>query len=112
MKTHALLRSDRVSTTQLLGFVNSERFQRTDLSKVGGDSSKVAAKVPKWIYQLDPEEYANECYGAAADSLREDGSAFTNTNLPQGFTPGPWSLEGIEKLHAEGKSIELEGDWS
>ncbi|KAI7542473.1 monooxygenase [Hortaea werneckii] len=112
VKTHALLRADRVSTTQLLGFVNSERFQKTDLNKVGNDKSKVAAKVPKWIYQLDPEKYAEEKYEAAAASLKEGGKPFVNTNLPDGFTPRPWTLEGIEMMEAEGKSIELEGDWS
>jgi len=112
VKTHTLLRSDRVSCAQLLGFVNSERFQKTDLSRVGGDSSKVAAKVPKWIWQADPEQYVDENYAAAAASLSEGGAKFENTNIPVGYEPKPWSLESIEKLESKGKSVELTGDWS
>ncbi|KAK5128566.1 hypothetical protein LTR85_003237 [Meristemomyces frigidus] len=112
VKTHSLLRSDRVSCGQLLGFVNAERFQKTDLSKVGSDAKKVAAKVPKWLWQLDPEQYAEEQYAAAAASLQQGGSAFVNTNIPTGYTPTPWTLADIEKLESEGKHVELVGDWS
>lgn len=112
VKTHALLRSDRVSCGQLLGFINTERFQKSDLSKVGNDSSKVSAKVPRWIWTLDPERYADEQYAAAAASLQEGGPAFVNTNIPTGHVPTPWTLEDIEKLESEGKQIELTGDWS
>ncbi|KAF2767167.1 FAD/NAD(P)-binding domain-containing protein [Teratosphaeria nubilosa] len=111
VKTYGLLRSDRVSIAQLLGFYNAEVYHKNDAAKSSGDSSKVAAKVPKWIWQFDPEKYADANYDRAAASV-EGGEKFTNTNIPPGYTPMPWTLEGIEQLYKEGKTIELTGDWS
>jgi len=112
VKTHSLLRGDRVATAQLLGFHNAERFQKTDMKAVGNDPKKVNAKVPKWIFTSDPEKYADDNYSRAADSLREGGPEFKNTNIPVGYTPEPWTMDSIEKLYAEGKQVELTGDWS
>jgi len=109
--THSLLRYDRVSCAQRLGFHNAERYHKQDMDKVGLDPNKVRAKVPKWIFMLDPEKYVDENYNAASASLR-GGPEFINTNIPQGHTPEAWTIEGVEKLHAEGKGIELTGDWS
>ncbi|TKA72574.1 hypothetical protein B0A55_07219 [Friedmanniomyces simplex] len=103
VRTHSLLRGDRVATAQLLGFYNAERFQKTDVEAVGKDA-KVSAKLPKWIYTSDPEY-------KAAESLREGGQPLMNTNIPEGYVPNPWTMEGIEKLYADGKHVELKGDW-
>ncbi|KAK4570506.1 hypothetical protein LTR86_002586 [Recurvomyces mirabilis] len=112
VKTHALLRGDRVSCAQFLGFYNAERFQKSDMKTVGTDPTKVNAKVPKWIWMSDPEIYANEKYEEAAASLRSEGSGFKNTNIPTGYVPEKWSIESIEELHKQGKLVELSGDWS
>lgn len=109
--THSLLRSDRVSCAQRLGFHNAERYHKQDMEKVGSDPEKVKARVPKWIFMLDPEKYVDENYNTASASLC-GGPEFINTNIPPGYTPDAWTLEGVEKLHAEGKGIELTGDWS
>ncbi|KAF7197578.1 FAD-dependent monooxygenase fsr3 [Pseudocercospora fuligena] len=112
VKAHNLLRFDRVSCCQLLGFANAARFQKTDFEKVGQDPSKVQPKLPKWIWGLDVEGYANDNYAKAAASLVPDGPVFKNTNIPPGFTPKPWTIDEIEKRQKEGKAVELEGDWS
>ncbi|KAK3112012.1 hypothetical protein LTR53_012154 [Teratosphaeriaceae sp. CCFEE 6253] len=112
VRTHALLRGDRVATAQLLGFHNAERFQKTDLKAVGNDPKKVNAKVPRWIFTSDPEVYADGKYEEAAQSLNEGGVGFVNTNIPEGYVPEPWTMAGIEALYAEGKEVELKGDWS
>lgn len=115
VKTHNLLRYDRVSCAQLLGFVNQQRYHDTDFEVLKSDVSKVSAKVPKWIWTHDPEKYAVEKYAQAAQSLKEDrGVVFENTNYPQGHEGRDWTLEGLEKLRAEGKPAEslLQGDWS
>lgn len=114
VKTHALLRGDRVSCCQLLGFYNAERLQKTDMKTVGNNekgAGKVKPKVPKFIFQHDPEKYANENFEKAAASL-QGGAAFHNTNIPPGYKPEPWTMAGIEQLYKEGKQIELLGDWS
>ncbi|KAK3652911.1 hypothetical protein LTR56_004859 [Elasticomyces elasticus] len=111
VRTHALLRGDRVATAQFLGFYNAERFQKADMKAIGKDAKKVDVKVPKWIYTSDPEKYADANFAKAKASL-EGGELFKNTNIPEGYEPEPWTMEGIERLYAEGKQVELKGDWS
>ncbi|KAK4495685.1 hypothetical protein PRZ48_012953 [Zasmidium cellare] len=111
VKTHNLLRADRVSCCQLLGFVNAERLHKTDLSSVSRDPSKIAFKTPRWIWGLDPEVYARENYARAAASLG-DGQEFRNENIPKGYTVKRWSIDEIEERQKRGGRLELEGDWS
>jgi 2-polyprenyl-6-methoxyphenol hydroxylase-like FAD-dependent oxidoreductase len=112
VKTYSILRSDRVSCAQLLGFYNAQLYHKDDAAKASGDSKKVAAKVPKWVWQFDPEKYADEQYDQAAESLKEDREKFVNTNIPPGHTPQPWTMEEIQQLYKDGGKIELTGDWS
>lgn len=111
VKTHNLLRFDRVSCAQRLGWENAERFHKNDFSKGPIDVSKVQARVPKWIFTHDPEQYAANNYTKAAESIVEGGS-FENTNIPPGHVPAVWTMEEVLALEKEGKKIELSGDWS
>lgn len=112
VKVHNLLRSERVSCCQLLGFANAERLQKTDRESVGQDPRKVQQKVPRWVWDHDPEQYADEHYTKAAASLALGAEAFTNSNIPVGYTPKPWTIDEIEKKQEAGQSIELQGDWT
>lgn len=111
IKTHNLLRFDRVSCGQRLGWANAERMHKTDFSKGPVDVSKVQSRVPKWLFQHDPEVYAVANYAKAAASI-VDGTSFENTNIPPGYVPAAWTMEQVLAREAEGKSIELSGDWS
>lgn len=111
VKTHNLLRFDRVSCGQRLGWENAERFHKNDFSKGPIDVTKVQARVPKWIFTHDPEQYAVDNYATAAASIVE-GKAFENTNIPPGHVPSMWTMEEVLALEAAGKKIELSGDWS
>ncbi|KAI5360959.1 putative FAD-binding domain, FAD/NAD(P)-binding domain superfamily [Septoria linicola] len=112
VKVNNLLRADRVSCAQLLGFVNAARVQKTDLEKVGNDPSTVQHKTPKWLWALDAEKYADEFYDEAAASLEVGVPRFQNTNIPNDYTPKPWTIDEVEALQKAGKPIELKGDWS
>ncbi|PIA98391.1 hypothetical protein CB0940_06082 [Cercospora beticola] len=112
VKSYNLLRTDRVSCAQLLGYVNAARVQKTDFEKVGRDPSKVQHKTPKWLWALDPEAYANDNYSEAAKSLELGAPVFKNTNIPEGYTPKPWTIDEVEESQKAGQPIELEGDWS
>lgn len=111
VKAHNLLRADRVSCCQLLGFVNAERLHKTDLNDVT-DPKKIAYKTPKWIWGLDPEAYARENYGKAAASLVPGGPTFKNSNIPAGHEVKRWSIDEVEELQRNGGRLELTGDWS
>ena len=106
-----MLRFDRVSCAQRLGWENDERFHRADFSKGPTDLTKVQARVPKWIFTHDPEQYAVDNYAKAAASV-EDGTDFHNTNMPPGHVPTLWTMEEVLALEAAGKKFELSGDWS
>lgn len=115
MQTHNLLRTDRVSCAQLLGFVNQQRYHDTDFAVLRADVGKVMAKVPKWIWTHDPEKYAIERGPEASRSVREHGGVgWENANFPVRHEGRAWTLEGLEKLRAEGRPAEslLQGDWS
>lgn len=111
VKAHNLLRFDRVSCGQRLGWENAERFHKADFSNGPIDVKKVQARVPKWLFTHDPEQYAIEKYVEAAESVVE-GTLFENTNIPPGHVPSMWTMEEVLALEAEGKKIELSGDWS
>jgi 2-polyprenyl-6-methoxyphenol hydroxylase-like FAD-dependent oxidoreductase len=111
VKTHNSLRFDRVSCAQRLGWENAERFHKTDFSKGPIDVTKVQARVPKWIFTHDPEQYAVDNYAKAAASVA-GGTTFENTNIPPGHVPSVWTMEEVLALEVEGKKIELSGDWS
>ena len=67
------------------------------------------------IFSHNPDEYTKDNYAGAAASLN-GGPPFTNTNIPPGSDPKPWTIADIERLEKEGKEIEVEvmgtGDWS
>lgn len=112
VKTHNLLRLDRVSCAQRLGFENARRFHKTDFSSGPVDVSKVQARVPVWIFSHDPEEYTVKNYKEAAECVVKEGRGWVNTNIPKGYVPVEWSLEEVLEREREGKGVELEGDWS
>ena len=112
VRVHNLIRFDRVSCAQLLGFVNAARVEKTDFDEVGKDPTKVQHKTPKWLWSCDAEKYANESYEAAAVSLLPGGKEFKNTNIPAGYIPMPWTVDQLEAMQEAGQPLELEGDWS
>ena len=111
VKTHNLLRFDRVSCAQWLGWENDERFHKANFVKGPIDLTKVQARVPKWIFTHDPEQYAIDNYAKAAACV-VNGRKFHNTNLPPGHVPTLWTMEEVLALEAEGKKFDLSGDWS
>ena len=111
VKTHNLLRFDRVSCAQRLGWENDQRFHKANFSSGPIDLTKVQARVPKWIFAHDPEQYAVENYVKAAASIK-DVTEFLNTNIPPGHVPSMWTMEEVLALEAQGKQMELTGDWS
>ena len=111
VKTHNLLRFDRVSCAQRIGFENAQRWHKQDFSKGPPNPEALKPMVPKWVFTHDPEQYAVDNYAKAAASL-EGGESFSNTNIPPGHVPKQWSMAEVRKLEAEGKTIELTGDWS
>ncbi|KAK8861969.1 monooxygenase [Apiospora arundinis] len=135
VKVHNKLRFERVACAQIVGFL---RFKQTihpppssngDLcpssstaptcASSSSSSATTTAKPPidlrsrlcRWQWSHDPEQYAYDQYGAALRHL-QTGTPFRNTNVPRGYEYQPWTFGEVMDLVAQGKFLELGGDWS
>ncbi|KAH8703358.1 hypothetical protein BGW36DRAFT_457652 [Talaromyces proteolyticus] len=112
-RIYNLLRYERVSCVQKMSFVNSESLGAGNMVDVKNDPELVRVKVPKWLFQHDPESYVYEKYGQAFAHLAT-GAEFRNTNFPKGHNFRPWTIEEVHEDVLAGKSVAqlLDGDWS
>ncbi|KAK8026127.1 hypothetical protein PG990_003950 [Apiospora arundinis] len=122
VKVHNKLRFERVACAQIVGFL---RFKQTihpppssdddDLcsssstaptcASSSSSSATTTAKPPidlrsrlcRWQWSHDPEQR---------------GTPFRNTNVPRGYEYQPWTFGEVMGLVAQGKFLELGGDWS
>jgi 2-polyprenyl-6-methoxyphenol hydroxylase-like FAD-dependent oxidoreductase len=112
-RVYNLLRYERVSCSQKLAFVNAEVLSGADMGDVTNDPDKIRIRLPKWLFQHEPEAYAYEKYGQAFAHLI-CGAPYQNTNTPPGHVVRPWTIEEIHKDARKGKKLAefLDGDWS
>ena len=64
----------------------------------------------RWVWDHDAEKYAYDNYEAALKHLEGQGE-FTNTNIPPGYEYKPWDVDELLRLIADGKRIEVNGNW-
>ena len=110
LRIHNLLRWERVTCAQKLGFKNREIFHSADWDAFGKDPSKVAKITQRWLKNHNPKQYAHEMYEAAENHLQY-GTSFTNTNGPVGYKYKPWTIDELLRGTADATE-EDEGDWS
>ncbi|KEY69562.1 hypothetical protein S7711_09276 [Stachybotrys chartarum IBT 7711] len=113
VKTHVLLRYERVSTLQRFGFAQRQTLHKTDPVVVEKNPEAFKLKMSKWIWQHDPVQYARDNFHKAFAAV-VDGAEFQNTNLPPGAKYEPWTIE--EELARESQGLRTtlysSGDWS
>ncbi|KAJ3566544.1 hypothetical protein NPX13_g7092 [Xylaria arbuscula] len=70
-------------------------------------------RLGRWIWQHNPETYAQEQFAAALENL-QIGAPFENTNLPKGHVYQDWDVEGELQKQDTGVLPDLlsNGDWS
>lgn len=106
----------RNSCAQKLGFSNADLLQETDWDTVKIDPRKAAPKLPKWVWEHDPEAYAYENYWKAVESMKkgvkmEDETSF-EPNYPRGYKYKPWTIDQIVSAKMAGMPVDLGGgDW-
>ncbi|KAE8383136.1 hypothetical protein BDV26DRAFT_287922 [Aspergillus bertholletiae] len=115
-KVHNKLRFERVSILQQTGFINREELHNVDIAAISADSKNANLgffKIGRWVWNHDPGRYAQDNYDACLAHL-ENGTPFSNTNLPPGHVYQPWSLESETKRMQAGQKSTLKenGDWS
>ncbi|KAI0864923.1 FAD/NAD(P)-binding domain-containing protein [Xylaria cubensis] len=94
-KVHNKLRFERVATIQKFGFMTRSSLHNIDLelAREKPETLRDMLVMPEWIWGHDPVQYALDNYKQAERHILE-GTPFHNTNLPQGYTYKPWTVEG------------------
>lgn len=72
--------------------------------------------LPKWVWNHDPELYAEENYEKARASIKNGVRFDEDESLPPNYPPGykfePWSIEQIIEDKRNGRETNLgAGDW-
>ncbi|TDZ18303.1 FAD-dependent monooxygenase fsr3 [Colletotrichum orbiculare MAFF 240422] len=101
-KIHALLRFERVSCAQLMGFLQRKMLHNFTSESVAENPERVRRGPGKWIADHDCEQYAIDRYDEAKDHILS-GSPFVNTNLPKGYTYTPWDIEHADEDFKSGR---------
>ncbi len=73
----------------------------------------LSIRTPLLTYRTTSQRYAIENYSLCAQSLKPGSTTvFVNTNFPPGYVYEGWDAQKILKDAAEGKKIQVSGDWS
>lgn len=105
-RVHNLLRFERVSYLQAMGFGNREKQE----TKADAQKSPVTPgfiRIPLWVVDHDPEQYAVHNFWAALAHL-QDGTEFKNTNVPLELTYWPWTMETLLAERGAGRHTILD----
>lgn len=105
-----MIRFERVSCAQKLGFKNREVFHNTDWSSQNAAPKKNEKMVGDWLILHDPEKYTHDNYHKAAEHLLT-GAPFENTNIPPGYKYKPWTVRELLAASDHGEVVEDEGVW-
>ncbi|KAL1632475.1 hypothetical protein SLS56_003553 [Neofusicoccum ribis] len=87
-RVHNLLRFERVSCAQKMGYKTRELWHKTDWEAVSKNPNSVGNTLGNWVLRHDPEQYAREKYEDASNSILT-GAPFKNTNAVPGYTYKP-----------------------
>lgn len=105
-----------MSILQQTGFLNREELHNVEPASIQANS-KVSDvgffKIGKWVWNHNPEQYAQENYEPCLAHLNL-GQPFKNTNVPPGHIYQPWTLESEKKRMQAGikSGLKQNGDWS
>lgn len=107
----------RTACAQKLGFANADLLQDTNWEKVKLNPRKAAPMLPKWIWNHDPEIYAEETYEKVVNSIRSEVPWQEDDSIPPNYPPGykfeTWSIDQIIEDKKQGRDTVLgAGDWS
>ncbi|KAG7446107.1 monooxygenase [Guyanagaster necrorhizus] len=105
------LRFERASCAQRMGFKTRENWHHADWDAVSKNPKIIGKIIGKWLAMHDSEKYAYDNYAACAKHIT-DGTPFTNTNTPPGYTYEPWTVEDLLKAARQKTDVQDAGDWS
>ncbi|RAK95030.1 FAD-dependent oxidoreductase [Aspergillus ibericus CBS 121593] len=109
LRVHNRLRFVRVSCLQKLGLINRKTYTRAP-SKGNFTPKGIENLMAEWIWNHNPEEYAEENYNKVLDHLQL-GTPFQDTNIPRGHIYRDWTIDEILCQQERGEEVELDGEW-
>ncbi|KAK3504164.1 hypothetical protein B0T13DRAFT_412501 [Neurospora crassa] len=117
VRAHVRMRFIRNACAQKLGFFNAELLQDTDWKNAKVDYRNAQPRMPRWVWQHDPEKYAYEVYDQVVLNMKRGIPFMLDFEVPPNYPPGykyePWKIEDIMEALRAGKKVELgAGDWS
>jgi hypothetical protein len=72
---------------------------------------KLTMAVGRWINLHDAESYVYKNYAKCLNHV-VNGTSYTSTNIPPGYTYKPWTIEELLKAAEEGRQTPDPGDWA
>jgi 2-polyprenyl-6-methoxyphenol hydroxylase-like FAD-dependent oxidoreductase len=99
-KAFEMLRYERTSLTQRMGWETRNRWHQTDWDAVAADPSILKMPQPMWLFGFDAEAYAYQRLPDALKSIKEE-TPFTSTNTPEGHVHEDWTVDMMMKLEKE-----------
>lgn len=107
VRAHVRMRFIRNACAQRLGFFNAQLLQNTKWEEVGANPRLAQPKLPRWVWEHDPEKYAYEVYDRVVESMRKGVPIEDDDSIPPNYPPGykykPWTLdeviEGVRKTN-------------
>ncbi|KAK5221429.1 hypothetical protein LTR72_006989 [Exophiala xenobiotica] len=106
LRVHNLLRAERVSCCQLVGFKNQAQRHHTNWDLVAKNPQAIKESYDRWLWAHDAEQYAYENYEKASQHLIA-GAPFTNTNAAPGYVYRPWNIDELLAKQDAGIPIEV-----
>ena len=82
-----------------------------DIEDARKHPEKLGMAVGQWINQHDAESYVYENYAKCLNHLI-NGTPFSSTNIPPGYTYETWTIEELLMAAEEGRETTDAGDWS
>ncbi|KAL1879945.1 hypothetical protein VTK73DRAFT_6525 [Phialemonium thermophilum] len=116
VRVHVRLRFVRTSCAQKLGFANAELLQDTDWGRAKLDPRRAQPRMPRWVWEHDPEPYAYDNYDKVVENIRDGVPLGAESGYPPNYPPGyryqPWSIDDIMNTLRHGRPVDLgEGNW-
>ncbi|KAH8198645.1 hypothetical protein TruAng_007186 [Truncatella angustata] len=110
VQVHNILRFERVSCAQKVGFKNREVFHKTDWAAVSINPKILRRNWAPWLLDHDPEAYTELQYDACVKHILEK-SPFKNTNSVPGYEYKSWTVQGFLEASEAGELPEDAGEW-
>jgi 2-polyprenyl-6-methoxyphenol hydroxylase-like FAD-dependent oxidoreductase len=101
-----MIRYERTSLTQRMGWELRQVWHQTDWAAVRANPDLLKMPQPAWLFGGDAEKYAYDNYDAVVEHILK-GTPFTSINVPEGYVHEEWTIETMMKAEQAGEEALL-----